>query len=84
MIFGPHSVPQGTPISQLRGNFSKIASMAPNLVTRGSLVPNMKFVSKSVWAVGGVGTKNRMRIFYYEEICKQADFLVHEGKAIRQ
>ena len=69
-IFGPLGVPQPTPRSRLRGNLSKIASVAQNLVPRGPTMQNLGSLACSVWAVGGGGgSKMLLHILYSEETC---------------
>ena len=54
-IFPTPGVEQPTPTVQLRGEVSKIAPMRPNNFPWGPLMPNLKSLLCSVWAVGGGG-----------------------------
>ena len=49
-------VPQPTPISRLRGN-SKVPSVTRNKLPWGLTMHNLRHLSCSVWAQGGVGRK---------------------------
>ena len=55
MIFCPQGSPLHPPVSRLRGEISKIASVAQKALSLGPTMQNLKSVAPSVMAVGGGG-----------------------------
>ena len=75
-IFHPHGLPQPTPRSRARGNFSKIASVAQNIFTSRPYMSNFRSLACSVWAVGRGGLLKRYIIFNNVATCNKVLILL--------
>ena len=69
IFFSIFDLPHRGPITWLRGQISKNASVNQNLLEWGPSMPNFIRIGPAIWSVHGIHPKKRPNTFYNEDIC---------------